>query len=162
MSWLVDTLLVTGGLIALVLVLRRPVSRTFGPATAYALWSLPLLRLIIPPITLPSAPAEAAPVLVTVLADPVPATAAPAAVWTFAPLFQTVWLAGALAYLGWRVWQYRVMRRTLLAGAIGVGEAEGVRLIEAPEVRSPVAFGLRDRVVCAAFWLHGLDAAARA
>lgn len=147
MSWLVDTLLVTGELIALVLVLRRPVARAFGPAMAYALWALPLLRLIIPPITLPSAPAEAAPVFVTVLADPVPVSAAPAPAWTFAPLFQAVWLAGALAYLGWRVWQYRAMRRTLLAGAIGVGDAEGVRLIEAPEVRSPVAFGIQDRVI---------------
>src|SRR5690606_34106632 len=43
-GWLLDTLLYTGVLIALVLVLRRPVSRHFGPQIAYALWGLPFLR----------------------------------------------------------------------------------------------------------------------
>ena len=47
-GWLLDTLLVTGGLIALVLVLRRPVSRHFGQGMAYALWLLPMLRLLLP------------------------------------------------------------------------------------------------------------------
>ena len=54
MSWLVDTLLATGALIALVLVLRRPVARLFGAGLAYALWALPLLRLILPPLVLPA------------------------------------------------------------------------------------------------------------
>ena len=49
MSWLVDTLVTTAALIALVLVLRRPVARMFGPGLAYALWILPLLRLALPP-----------------------------------------------------------------------------------------------------------------
>ena len=39
--------------IALVLLLRRPVARHFGAAAAYALWFLPLARLILPPVTLP-------------------------------------------------------------------------------------------------------------
>ncbi len=34
LTWLLDTLLVTGGLIALVLVIRRPVARWFGPGMA--------------------------------------------------------------------------------------------------------------------------------
>ena len=37
-AWLLDTLIYTGLMIALVLVLRRPVSRHFGPQLAYALW----------------------------------------------------------------------------------------------------------------------------
>ena len=45
MSWLIDTFVVTAALIALVLVIRRPVARAFGPGMAYALWALPLLRL---------------------------------------------------------------------------------------------------------------------
>ncbi|MCM0000398.1 MAG: M56 family metallopeptidase [Erythrobacter sp.] len=57
---LIHTLVWTGVLIAAVLVLRRPVSRHFGPEAAYALWALPLLRLIVPPVTLPAwmAPAK--------------------------------------------------------------------------------------------------------
>ncbi|HOB15298.1 MAG TPA: M56 family metallopeptidase, partial [Novosphingobium sp.] len=58
MTWLVDTLIATGALIALVLVLRRPVARWFGPGMAYALWALPLLRLVLPPLMLPAAPAS--------------------------------------------------------------------------------------------------------
>ena len=61
MTWLLDTLVWTGALIALVLVLRRPVARQFGPRTAYALWILPLLRLILPPLVLPAPAVETVP-----------------------------------------------------------------------------------------------------
>ena len=152
MSWLVDTLIATGALIAVVLLLRRPVARWFGPGMAYALWALPLLRLALPPLTLPAEPAVSAPSTVTVLAGDAPAAVAPDPgladiVWTFAPLFQAVWLAGVLAFLIWRAWGYRAMRRSLLANAVGVGEAQGVRLIESPAARGPVAFGIFDPVV---------------
>lgn len=53
-QWLFDTLLWTAALIALVLLVRRPVARWFGPQVAYALWALPALRLVLPPITLPA------------------------------------------------------------------------------------------------------------
>lgn len=74
---LFQTLAWTGVLIALVLVLRRPVSRQFGPQAAYGLWALPLLRLVLPPVTLPAwmAPAaapetpEVAPLSAVSLAD---------------------------------------------------------------------------------------------
>ncbi len=66
---LLHTLAWTGVLIVAVLLLRRPVTRHFGPEAAYALWALPLFRLILPPVTLPAwmapqaaAPAVAAPV----------------------------------------------------------------------------------------------------
>ena len=65
---LLHTLAWTGVLIALVLLLRRPVTRHFGPEAAYALWAVPAARLILPPLTLPawmapeaSAPASATP-----------------------------------------------------------------------------------------------------
>ncbi|MGB3808310.1 MAG: M56 family metallopeptidase, partial [Erythrobacter sp.] len=60
-QWLFDTLIWTGALVALVLVLRRAVARAFGPQVAYALWALPALRLLLPPIELPAwmAPASA-------------------------------------------------------------------------------------------------------
>ena len=53
-QFLAETLIWTGALIALVLLVRRPVARLFGPQAAYALWALPALRLIMPPITLPA------------------------------------------------------------------------------------------------------------
>ncbi|MFO6447497.1 M56 family metallopeptidase [Erythrobacter sp. NE805] len=69
---LTDTLVWTGALIGGVLLLRRPVSRHFGPEAAYVLWALPLLRLVLPPVTLPAWMAPEA-------AAPVAAAAAPAA-----------------------------------------------------------------------------------
>ena len=53
-SFAFETLLWTGALIALVLVLRRPVTRHFGPGAAYALWLLPFARLLLPPLVLPA------------------------------------------------------------------------------------------------------------
>ena len=51
---LVHTLVWTGVLIALVLLVRRPVARWCGPQVAYALWALPMLRLVLPlPLALP-------------------------------------------------------------------------------------------------------------
>jgi beta-lactamase regulating signal transducer with metallopeptidase domain len=153
MTWLIDTALYTGALIALVLVLRGPVGRRFGPGLAYALWALPLLRLILPPIVLPADPhVPAVPVsssLSGVVVDLAPAAATPPApAWIEpAPVIQAVWLAGALVFLAWRAWLYREMRRSLLADARPVGDAGKVRLIETPEVAAPVAFGIFDKVV---------------
>lgn len=53
-DWLLDTLLWTAALIGLVLLIRRPVARWFGPQMAYALWALPMIRLLLPPIELPA------------------------------------------------------------------------------------------------------------
>lgn len=165
-AFLLDTLLMTGALIALVLVLRRPVSRAFGPQVAYALWALPLLRFVMPPILLPAsfAPRDAATQLETVAAAPVtddvviylpqgdavPAAEPVASATAGIPWFElalAVWLGGALVFLAWRCVSYRRMRRDLLADARPVGEVGKVRLVEAPAVTSPVAFGLLDKVV---------------
>lgn len=49
----VQTVLAVSVLIALVLVARRPVAKHFGAGTAYALWALPLARLVLPPLQMP-------------------------------------------------------------------------------------------------------------
>lgn len=85
-AWLTGTLLYTGLLIALVLLVRRPFSRWFGPQFAYALWALPALRLLLPPIELPAsmAPQQAQQLsdqalLALAMATEASPTAAPAA-----------------------------------------------------------------------------------
>ena len=45
-----ETLLMTALLIAAVLLLRRPAAAWLGPRFAYALWLLPALRLVLPPL----------------------------------------------------------------------------------------------------------------
>ena len=49
----VQTVLAVSVLIALVLVARKPVAKHFGAGVAYALWALPLARLVLPPLQIP-------------------------------------------------------------------------------------------------------------
>lgn len=153
-AWLTDTFAYTALLIALVMVLRRPVARHFGAQTAYGLWALPLLRLLIPPIVLPAslAPVDATPITTVVPVEAAPAEAifvpaANTATVPWAALVVAAWLFGAALFLGWRCWSYFRMRDELLAGSRPVGEAGDVRLIETPALTGPVAFGVFDKVV---------------
>ena len=154
--WLLDTLLYTGLLIALVLLVRRPVARHFGPTCAYALWALPGLRLVMPPVILPSSMAPAQPEIgegaLLALAMATEASPAPAAVdapmwWDRAELLLALWLGGALLFLASRMANYLKMRRELLREARPVGEVGAIRLVEAPAADSPIAFGVFDKVV---------------
>ncbi|QGN53829.1 M56 family metallopeptidase [Novosphingobium sp. Gsoil 351] len=152
-SFLTDTLVWTGVLIAAVLVLRRPVARAFGPGMSYALWLLPLLRFALPPIPLPAGFAPAAPasvpaaagaeVITVTLATP----ATPEVVIPWALLLTIAWLLGAVLFLVARWLEYRAMRRRLLTGAVEVDCREGVRIVESPAVDAPVALGVRDKVI---------------
>lgn len=49
-AWIVEALIASSLLMLLVLLLREPVRRAFGPSVAYALWALPVLRLFLPPL----------------------------------------------------------------------------------------------------------------
>ena len=161
-QWLVETLIWTGLLIALVLLVRRPLGRTLGAKAAYALWALPFLRLIMPPLVLPAwlAPALPAPQqslphyaqytanaadLAGMQAEQAAITAADPAGW--GGLFLAVWLSGAVIFLAVRFSGYFRMRRALLADARPVGEAGKVRLVETPEASAPLAFGVVDKVI---------------
>ena len=176
-AWLLDTLIYTGLMIALVLVLRRPVGHHFGPQIAYALWGLPFLRLLLPPVVLPASLApepaaapmiDAAPaagtfyrVEVVATTPPVmpaemplavataPATSA-APAWEWSDLGAAalwLWLASAVVFLAWRVVMYRRMRAELLSDARPVGEIGKVRMVETPALNAPVAFGVLDKVI---------------
>lgn len=91
-AWLFETLVATTLLMAAVLLLRAPVRKTFGPNVAYALWLIPVARMLMPPmpgdwqLSRLLAPllqrAEEAPVTIAGVAEI--AHAAPAA--TFVPL----------------------------------------------------------------------------
>lgn len=49
-AWMIETCVATTLLMLLVLALRKPVREQFGPNIAYALWLLPVLRLLMPPL----------------------------------------------------------------------------------------------------------------
>lgn len=165
-GWLIDTTLTTGALIALVLVLRRPVARLFGPGMAYALWALPLVRLLLPPLVLPAslAPQAAAQGAAAdmVLLEATRTVAPAEAGFDWAALVLAVWLGGALLFLGWQLLSYRIMRRRLLSRARPMGHDGSVRIVESPEVPAPIAFGLRDKVVALPLgFMAGPDRTAR-
>ncbi|MGB0907627.1 MAG: M56 family metallopeptidase [Maricaulaceae bacterium] len=52
--WAGQTGLAIAVLVIFILIIRRPVAKYFGAKAAYALWALPLLRLFMPTISLPS------------------------------------------------------------------------------------------------------------
>ncbi len=54
LDWAIQTGITVSILVACILFIRRAVARRFGASAAYALWLLPLIRLFMPPMTLPS------------------------------------------------------------------------------------------------------------
>ncbi len=173
-AFLTDTLLWTGALLALVLLIRRPVAELFGPSAAYALWALPMGRLLLPPLVLPAwmAPAPE-PVAMIELAVEAPLAAIESAPMAAAPalaeplidwsaLLLALWLAGAAVFLARRYSLYFKMRRELLEAARPMGEAGRVRLVETPAADGPVAFGVIDKVIALPMgFMAGHDRAAR-
>ena len=171
-EWLTDTLVMTGVLMALLLLVRRPVSRWFGPAAAYALWALPVLRLVLPPLALPKGlfahpqiavepitatahavlPPATSPSVVDTVVTAAPSAAVPVEPGLLAqiPWFSvliTVWLVGAAVFLFQRLRNYRLMRAELMADARLVAHSGDIRIVETSAAASPLAFGVRDRVV---------------
>jgi len=166
-DWLLDTLVMTGALMVIVLLVRRPVGRWFGPQAAYALWALPMIRLVLPPLVLPGQPvpqpvpniggplaglpADTAQVLaapVHEIAEAVPAQAPGLlALIPWSAVLVAVWLGGALVFLLWRAAAYKAMTRDLLKNARRIGCSGPVRIVESPAVSAPVAFGIFDKVV---------------
>lgn len=171
-EWLADTLVMTGALLVLVLLVRKPVGRLFGAGAAYVLWLLPMIRLVLPPLALPRhlvpvphvslEPVVAgaatgdmmqidpqAVMVAPIAGMPVVETANPGAFAqiSWSGMLLTVWLGGAVAFLAWRTWNYFTMRRELLAESRQVATAQGVRIIESPAAAAPLAFGVFDKVV---------------
>jgi len=164
-QWLVETLIVTAALMALVLVLRRPVARHFGAEIAYLLWAIPLARLFMPPVVqtievpvstpsqvdMPGTAAMAMPV--ADIASPVDAMPEPAfangllvdADW-FA-ICVTIWLCGAAIFLIAQLSAYLQNRRELLEDAVEVSRMDDIRVIEIAGIAGPFAFGLWRRYI---------------
>lgn len=171
--FLFDTLVWTGALLGVALLLRRPVAKHLGAGAAYALWFLPLARLLFPPVTLPAwmKPGflESAPAADPVMTDPVMTDLALAPVaesgFSYADVMAPMtpatmespvdfvvplvilWLVGAAIFMGRRFWLYGELRRELLEDARPVGEVGNIRLVETTAISGPMAFGVIDKVV---------------
>jgi beta-lactamase regulating signal transducer with metallopeptidase domain len=153
-----DTLITTALLVFLVLIVRKPFARHFGPRLTYGLWMVPALRLALPPLPF------AAPLIVTPEPEPVAevavaapaglpvAAAAPAAepYWGLAsltPLLFAIWAAGMAAVLVAAAISHRRFKQSLLADAVELAPLGTIRLVMSGAVEGPVAFGLWRRYV---------------
>jgi beta-lactamase regulating signal transducer with metallopeptidase domain len=152
-AWAIETLIASTLLMAVVLAIRTPVARHFGPHIAYGLWLLPALRMLLPPLpeTVAPRPLQVLPHNVEALlaaaaafrasgADPV--AEAPMVNWPL--LVGTLWAAGALAFLAWHIWSYRRFVQRALADATQLPrfDRDGVEVCASPAARGPFAAGI--------------------
>ena len=146
-GWLAGNLLWSGATMLLVLAVRRPVARLFGAGAAYALWLLPALRLVLPPmpalgVGLPPLPA---PMDIVVSVGGAAGSASSGASAGWAAWLLVLWVAGILAFavLQWRA--YRAFLGRLSLASRSLGAHEGIPLVESATVDGPIAVGLLDR-----------------
>jgi beta-lactamase regulating signal transducer with metallopeptidase domain len=146
-AWLVEAFVTTTILLLLVLALRTPVARAFGAGWAYALWAVPAVRLVLPPlpqltpdIQLPAA-AAFIPAAAIAGAAPLPANAGPI---DWAPLILAVWAGGAFIFLGSQWLSYRAFARRLNASATPAHppHQDGIEAVVSGAVDGPLAMGL--------------------
>lgn len=158
-DWLADTLLASSLLMLLVLLVREPVRRQFGPAAAYGLWLIPALRLAMPPLTWTVErtvePAEriAAPLALGPKQSAQAAIVAPddtgliAQLGGWETLAVSAWLVGAAAMLLCGLLIYRWQRREVLRDSVLLARHGNIRIVRTSAVRGPIAFGVFDRVI---------------
>lgn len=141
MSALLDALLASTVLMLGVMALRPLLRRHAGARWVYALWALPALRLLVPP--LPWLPADTG--TVAAMGATVPA---------FMPrdgdlhVVAASWFAGAVLYFALQMRRYVRFMATAHAGAVGAPRIHrSVRIHYSAAVDGPVAAGLRRRTV---------------
>jgi beta-lactamase regulating signal transducer with metallopeptidase domain len=154
-GWAVETFVATTALMLLVLAIRAPVRKLFGPGIAYALWLLPVLRMALPPLPeswreQASAPVAAMSQVITfyvtdagAYTPALPAGPDPSPInWLL--IVAAVWGAGALAFLGFHLVSHsRFCRRLLSRARVDRTVANGtVRVIETDAAHGPLAFGI--------------------
>ena len=175
--WLVQTLVGTTLAMLGVLALRAPVARLFGARVAYALWLLPALRLVLPPLPgwtgfwepvfrleAPMQVGIVDPVTAARLAalqaselQAVPEMPVPDAGWAmdWALLALGLWIAGALIWFGWQMWRYRTFVGGALADAELLTRQGGIDVLVSRRVDGPLAAGiLRRRIFLPADFLR--------
>jgi bla regulator protein BlaR1 len=158
-NWLLDTLLATSGLVVLVLLLREPMRRRFGSRVTYGLWLIPAARLFMPTLThtverrIP-APTSVQPLGEAFVREPLwMARVAPAGtslldrLGGWPTILVAVWLAGAAVLFLSRIFAFYRDRHAILGSAEEIARLGSVRVVRTPEVASPVALGIVDRII---------------
>lgn len=138
-AWLGETLVATTLLMALVLLARPLVRRAFGAGAAYALWLVPAIRLVMPPLDL------SAQEVVPAVAQPIEIVfAASGGITSAGGWLLTVWALGAALFAAWHIVSYRRFLARVLAGAVQDG-GSGAAALSTDAVAGPAAVGLLRR-----------------
>ncbi len=106
-AWLLENLVWASAAMLLVLAIRRPVAQFFGAGAAYALWLIPLCRLLAPPADWLSAwlatPLPSLPSLIVLADDGVGVAPPPLdGPGQWVPILLAVWAGGVLLSLACR------------------------------------------------------------
>jgi beta-lactamase regulating signal transducer with metallopeptidase domain len=157
-GWAIEAMLASAVLMAIVLVIRAPVRRHFGPGIAYALWALPAIRLALPP--LPKLPAwhntpapqiaqRAGETLTVYVIEPLAGSAAaPTSLYSSIGLALAVlWVVGAVAFLFWHAINHVAFCRRMIASSTSSALEGDIEVIETDEASGPLAFGIFRRYV---------------
>src|SRR4051812_40341989 len=144
-SWLLHSFVAISLLILLVLALRGAVARLFGAGWAYALWLIPALRLVLPPLPwpaqdLPLSAAAFIPAAAEATASP-PASAGPG---QWVPFLLATWAGGAVIFLIMQWLGYRAFLRRLDGTARPARPPRygGIATFVSRMVEGPLALGL--------------------
>ncbi|WNO53076.1 M56 family metallopeptidase [Stakelama saccharophila] len=151
-AWAIETVVATTLLMLLVLAIRRPVREAMGPRFAYALWALPALRMLLPPLPESWRASARAPIAtagetiqIYLIAPISGADAAPVASGPdWASIALGLWIVGALGFIGWHAIAHgrfcqRLIRRSRRSRALAEGR---VHMIETDAANGPLAFGI--------------------
>ncbi len=148
-AWLIETLVAVTLLMVMVLLLRGPVARSFGAGWAYALWAVPALRLVLPPLPQLMPDLHLPPVVLFIptaaeMAAPLPAQAGPG---QWVPFMLAMWAGGAvifltLQWLGYRAFLGRIRDSARPARPPLFG---GIRTWICEAVDGPLALGVIER-----------------
>jgi len=148
-SWAVETLVATSILMLLVLAVRVPVARHFGPHVAYGLWLLPALRMVLPPLPedVTPAPLHILPSTIdlqALLLMPMPVETAVEAGTNWPLVIAAMWGLGALGFLAWHIASYRRFVRATLEDATQLPrfDRDGVEVCASPMAPGPFAAGI--------------------
>ena len=148
MAWFFANLGWASVIMLLVLAVRRPFAALFGAGAAYALWLLPALRLVMPPLPsfAPDLPALAPPETLVVWVEDAAVPLPAASGWeAWLPVLLACWALGAAGLLAWQFLSYRRFLTELSLSSRSIGAHRGLPLIESAAVQGPVALGLLDR-----------------
>ena len=140
-DWATRTLIACT-LLMLTIALARPLLRPrVSPRLIYALWALPALRMIVPP--LPLLEADAVPMTTGTIAGPIISHGL-----QMATVVMSLWLAGAALSFTWHFGRYRRFVRAARADSVGAAATIGrVRILHCSLVDGPVAAGLWRRQI---------------